>query len=317
MSGRPTPFLLDCDPGNDDALAILAAAGHPALALCAVTTGAGHLEAPRTAANAAIAVAAAGVRDVPVAAGAATPLVRPRLVAAVLDLSAGLDAERPELPTVPLDPRHSADVIAAMARQHPGLLIACTGPLTNLALALRRDPGIVAQIGRVITLGGAWGLGNKTAAAEWNILSDPEAAHIVYESGLPLTMIPIDAAADVGIDAALPNAAAVPGGPAARLARELLDSLRGTHRPGFLQPDDAPLNDPLAVLVAAAPILARTVAARVDIELAGAHTYGRTVVDFPGKSGRPPNCDVVIGFDAAATRATFLAALRRLRDLEA
>jgi inosine-uridine nucleoside N-ribohydrolase len=303
-----TPLIHDCDPGNDDALGILVAAAHPALNLLAVTTGHGHLEADRTARNAAIAAHVAGLKA-PVASGAKRPLVRERLVAGVLDFDTGLDRERLDLPAVALDPRSSAELIVETALAHPGLVVACTGPLTNLALALRVKPEIAGKIGRIVALGGAWGLGNKTAAAEWNVLSDPEAAAIVYGAGVPMTMIPIDAAASVGIDASLVAEVAAGGGAVCGLAAELLGSLRATHRPGPFGPKDAALNDPLALLIAAVPDLARVLAARVDIELAGAFTYGRTVVDFAGRSGRPANCEVVVEIDAPRARAIFVETL--------
>jgi inosine/uridine nucleosidase len=305
------PILHDCDPGNDDALGILAAAGLAALDLLAITTQAGHLEADRTARNAAIAAAAAGL-SVPVAAGADRPLVRERLVAGALDREQGLDRERPELTAIALNPRHGAALIAETALAHPGVVIACTGPMTNLALALRQAPAIASKLGKIVVLAGAWGLGNKTAAAEWNVLSDPEAAAIVFNAGAPLLMIPIDAAAGVTIDdALLDDIGALPGA-ACAMAKELLASLRRTHRPGPFGPEDAPLNDPLALLIAADPTLARTLPARVDVETAGRFTYGRTVVDFGGKSGLPPNCDVVIAIDAARARAAFVDALTTL-----
>lgn len=305
-------LLHDCDPGNDDGIAMLAAAGHPALSLCAVTTGAGHLAGDRTARNGAIVMAAAAPFAVSVSAGNMGPLVRERLVAGILDMETALDPVRDDLPAVPLDDLHSVDRIAAEARRHPGLTIVATGPLTNLALAIRRHPEAMATVGRIVTLSGAWGLGTKSAAAEWNILCDPEAAAIVYGAGLPLTMVPVDASGTVPIDAALIAAVEAIPGPAARLAAELLRSLQRTHRPGLFGPAETPLHDPCAVLVAAEAAIARTVRARVDIETAGRFTYGRTVVDFAGKSGQPANCDVVIGFDVPATHRALLTALRGL-----
>ncbi len=304
------PILLDCDPGNDDALGILAAVGSPALSLQAVTTVAGHLAAERTARNAGITLAVAGATAVPVARGAENPLVRERLIAKAFDFDSALDPERPDLPAVPLAELSSAEMICATtARQAPRLTIVTTGPLTNLALALRLDPELARRVARVVTLGGAWGLGNKTAAAEWNILCDPEAAAIVFGSGIPITLLPIDSAAAVMIDDALVEAVARAATPVARFAGELLRSLRSTFRPGLFAAADMPLNDPLATLVAATPALARTVPARVDVELAGRHTYGRTVIDFAGRSDLPANCDVAIGFDVPATRAAFVAAV--------
>ena len=309
-------ILHDCDPGNDDALAILVALGSSGLSLAAVTTGAGHLAADRTARNAAIALRVAGAQAIPVTRGAPGPLVRERLIAGVLDLRSALDPERSDLPAAAIDEtRTSAEAIVDLATHTPGLTIVTTGPFTNLALALRNRPSIAGRLERIVALGGAWGLGNKTAAAEWNVLCDPEAASIVFGAGVPITLLPIDATARVMIDDALVEAVMALPGPTARFAVELLRSLRATFtRSGPFAPVDMPLNDPLATLVAAEPTLARTVPARVDVELAGRFTYGRTVMDFAGKSGLPPNCDVAIEFDVAATRRSFVRALARLAE---
>jgi inosine-uridine nucleoside N-ribohydrolase len=305
-------IILDCDPGNDDALAILAALGSPDLSLKAVTTGAGHLTADRTAANAAIALAIAGA-DTPVTMGAVGPLVRERLIAGVLNMQAGLDRERADLRAVAISKgTRSPAVIADLALRRPGLTIVTTGPFTNLAMALRSEPAMASQLAGVVALAGAWGLGNKTAAAEWNVLCDPEAAAIVFEAGAPITLIPIDAAAEVTIDDALVSAVEAPGDEVSAFAGELLSALRATHRPGLFGPAEMPLNDPLAVLVAADRSLVKTARARVDIELSGRFSYGRTVIDFAGKSERKPNCDVVVAFDVPATRRAFLETLGRL-----
>jgi inosine-uridine nucleoside N-ribohydrolase len=304
----------DCDPGNDDALAILAALGSAALDLEAVTTGAGHLAADRTARNAAITLAAAGRTEVPVARGAEVPLKRERLIAQVLDFQRGLDRERSDLPASPVDAKTtSAETIARLAADAPGLRVMTTGPLTNLALALRNAPAIVPRLGGVVMLAGAWGLGNKTAAAEWNVLCDPEAAAIKFACGAPLTLIPIDATAQVTIDDALVDEVAALGGRIGAFAAELLTSLRATFRPSPFGPRDAPLNDPLAILLTANPALARRLPARVEIELAGTYTYGRTVVDFAGRSPFGPNCEVAVEFDVAATRRAFINALAALQ----
>ena len=235
--------------------------------------------------------------------------MRERLVAQVLDMTGALDPERPDLPATELSARTSAELLRELAAAEPGLVVAATGPLTNLALALRTAPGLARRVGRIVFLGGSWGLGNKTAAAEWNVLCDPEAAAVVLGAGVPVTVVPIDAASTVTIDDALVREVSGIGTGVAAFAVELLRSLRATHRPGPFAPGaDAPLNDPLALLVAAEPGLARTLPARVEVELAGRHTYGRTVVDFAGRSG-PPNCEVVVGFDVSATRRAFVGAL--------
>lgn len=306
-----TRMILDCDPGNDDALGILVAAGHAALDLRAVTTGAGHLAGDRTARNGAIAMAISGRRGIPVTAGAMGPLVRERLIAGVLDHEAALDPERPDLAAVDLDRRHSADLIAELALAGEASTIVTTGPLTNLALALRRAPGIAGRIGRVISLAGSWGLGNKTAAAEWNVLCDPEAASIVFGSGIPLTLVPIDVGPQAGITPGLIEEVEAIGGAVGAFAAELLRSLVTTFRPGVFGPVHMPLNDPVATLLAAEPDLARTVPARLEVELAGRFTYGRTVIDFAGRSG-PANADIAIELDGDRIHASLVAALERL-----
>ena len=303
------PIILDCDPGNDDALAILVAAGHAGLDLRAVTTGAGHLAHDRTARNGAIAVFATGRGDVPVAAGAEGPLVRERLIARVLDLESALDPERPDLDAVELNPRHSAELIAENVQEGSVATIVTTGPMTNLAMALRRFPDISGKIGSVVSPAGAWGQGNKTAAAEWNILCDPEAAAIVVGAGIPLTLVPIDVGPQAVItDRLIADAEAI-GGTVGSFSAELLRSLVTTFRPGVFGSACMPLNDPVAPLVAAEPQLAQTVPARVEIELSGKFTYGRTVIDFACKTGKPANADIVIGLDSKRAHEALIEAI--------
>ena len=311
------PIILDCDPGNDDALGILVAAGHAAIDLRAVTTGAGHLASDRTARNAAITLHLSGRSNIPVGAGALNPLVRERMIAGVLDMASALDPERPDLEGQVLDPRHSADLITQTVLLEDITTIVTTGPLTNLAMALRHTPEITATLERIVMLGGSWGLGNKTAAAEWNILCDPEAAHIVLGAGIPITMLPIDALSPVGITPELIKRTHAIGGPVGSFATELLQSLVTTFRPGSaMAPKFMPLNDPVASLVAAQPELTQTQPARVDIELTGRHTYGRTVVDFGLRGDALANVDVVTQLDCDRTLDTFVDALTRLANLD-
>ena len=254
-------IIHDCDPGNDDALAILVATGHAELDLAAVTTGAGHLDARRTAESAARTLSFAGPLAVPISAGTTDPLVRERMIAGMLDMESGLDPERPDLPMTDLDHRHSINLIADTLRDADRTTIVTTGPLTNVAMLLRTFPETRDRIGRIVTLGGAWGLGNKTAAAEWIVLCDPEAESVLFSSGMNVTLIPVDAAAEVGPDDALADEVESLGGEMAAFASELLRSLVSTFRPGLFSPPFLPLNDPCAPLVAVQPKLARTVQA--------------------------------------------------------
>ncbi|MEI4472427.1 nucleoside hydrolase [Frigidibacter sp. MR17.24] len=306
------PLLLDCDPGNDDAVGILAAMGDPALRLLAVTTCFGHLSGARTAQNAAIAVAVGG-GGVPVHRGADEPLKRERMVARFLDLETALDAERPDLPSVALSPATSVEALSAALAAEPGATIVTTGPLTNIALLLERDRDARDRIGALISLSGAWGLGTKTPAAEWNVLSDPDAAAAVFSAGLDLTLIPVDAAVHVPIEAATIAALAALPGPVGGFAAELLRSLQAVHRAPPVGPAAAPLNDPCAVLVAAQPDLAETRPAQVTVDRRDGLTYGRTVFDFAGDH---PNARVVTRIDAAGLNRRLTEVVARLASRE-
>jgi inosine-uridine nucleoside N-ribohydrolase len=311
------PIILDCDPGNDDALGILVAAGHSGINLQAVTTGAGHLSGDRTARNAAKTLFLSGRNDIPVGAGALNPLVRERMIAGVLDMTSALDPERPDLKEQEIDFRHSSDLIIQTVLSEDTSTIVTTGPLTNLAIAFHRSPKIVDSLERIFVLGGSWGLGNKTAASEWNILCDPEAAHIVFNSGVPITMIPIDALNHVGITPELINRTSAIGGTVGNFATELLQSLVKTFQPsGTMAPKFMPLNDPVACIVAAQLEIAQTHPARVDIEISGQHTYGRTVVDFNLRNDAIANVDVVTKLDCNKTHDSFIDALTRLENLD-
>tara|TARA_B100001093_G_scaffold519649_1_gene609654 strand:+ start:1094 stop:2041 length:948 start_codon:yes stop_codon:yes gene_type:complete len=311
------PIILDCDPGNDDALGILVAVGHANISLHAVTTGAGHLSGDRTVKNAAKTLHLSGRNDIPLAAGALNPILRDRMIAGVLDMTSALDPERPDLEEQDIDPRSSSDLIIESVLSEDVSTIVTTGPLTNLAIALHRSPKIVDSLHRIFVLGGSWGLGNKTAASEWNILCDPEAAHIILNSGIPVTMIPIDALNNVGITPQLIDRTKAIGGKVSDFAVELLQSLVKTFRPsGTMAPKFMPLNDPVACIVAAQSEIVETHSARVDIELHGQHTYGRTVVDFNLRNDAKANVDIVTRIDCDKTHDSFIDALTRLSNLD-
>jgi len=192
-------IILDCDPGNDDALGIIVALGSDNLSLQAVTTGAGHLAYDRTFKNACITIAQIGSLNIPVSKGAENRLMRDRLIAKVLDLTSGLDSDRTDLNSIDPDSRNSIQLMYDIITDNPGITIVTTEPLTNLAMLFNLYPKLNSSIERIFTLAGSIGLGNKTASSEWNILCDPEAASIVFNSGVPITLIPIDTSLNVGI----------------------------------------------------------------------------------------------------------------------
>lgn len=295
----PQKVILDCDPGHDDAMAILLAGAAPELELLAITTVAGNQTLEKTTLNARRVASAAGLR-VPIAAGADRPLVRPQRVAGNIHGESGLDGPTfSGEPDVPLDPRHAVDLIIELVMAAPGeIVLIPVGPLTNIALAMRRAPAIVERIGHIAIMGGAWGLGNQTPSAEFNILVDPDAARIVFESGAPITLIPLELTHQAK---AMPDVIArfdAIGTPLGDLSAELLRFFASTYKAihGFEGP---PLHDPCAVAWVIDPTIIETKPVHVDVETHGEFTYGRTAIDIHGVTGQPVNAEVGMRLDVA------------------
>src|SRR5438132_3187612 len=186
-------IILDCDPGHDDAIAILLAARHPETDLLAITTVAGNQSLDKTTLNALKVCSLANIRDVPVARGMDRPLVRPASHAANIHGESGMDG--PDVPEPDIEPvaQHGVDLLIDMLLNSDGdITLVPTGPLTNIATAIRREPAILPKIKAVSLMGGAIGLGNTTPAAEFNIYADPEAAEIVFGCGRPITICSLE-----------------------------------------------------------------------------------------------------------------------------
>jgi purine nucleosidase len=278
------PVLLDCDPGHDDAVAILLAAGSPQLELVGVTTVAGNQTLDKTTRNALTAVAVAGV-SVPVVAGCDRPLLRPLRTAPGYHGESGLDGPRDPAPAGRATPGHAVDFLVDSLMGAPGeLTLVATGPLTNLALAVRKQPAIAGAVREVVVMGGAYGRGNVTPAAEFNIFVDPEAAAIVLGAPWALTLVGLDLTHQAVCSRESQQAIASIGTPAARFADELLDFFRDAYRrqEGM---EDPPVHDACAVAYVASPQLFGTRMATIEVELSGRYSTGMTVVDFVGGSG--------------------------------
>jgi inosine-uridine nucleoside N-ribohydrolase len=188
-----TTVILDCDPGHDDAIALLLALASPELDLLGVTTVSGNQTLEKTTANAIRVLDHVGRAELPVSAGAPRPLVRERHTAAEVHGETGLDGPNLPPPSRDPEPTHAIDWIAtAVAGSAEPVTLIPTGPLTNIALLLARYPELEARIERIVLMGGAIGEGNTTPAAEFNIWVDPEAAHRVFESELDVTMVGLD-----------------------------------------------------------------------------------------------------------------------------
>jgi inosine-uridine nucleoside N-ribohydrolase len=289
----PERILIDCDPGHDDAIALLLALASPELELLGVTTVAGNQTLEKTTANAIRVLDFVGRDDVTVAAGADRPLVRDPFVATYVHGETGLDG--PDLPPPQREPL-ALDAVDFVAERVTGATLVAVGPLTNVALLLARHPE--ARPDRIVLMGGSIGLGNVTPAAEFNIWADPEAAARVFASGLDLTMVGLD----VTHEALLRDADAErlrASGRTGQMVAELYDFFHRFHRDtyGF---GGAPIHDAVAVAHVLRPELMETKRCRVAIECGSELTRGRTVVDLWGRTGEEPNAHVAVGIDGRA-----------------
>jgi inosine-uridine nucleoside N-ribohydrolase len=306
-----TPVILDCDPGHDDAIAILLALASPELELLGVTTVAGNQTIEKTTANALRVLEFAGHGDVPVAAGATRPLVRTPSVAAHVHGESGLDG--PELPPPAGAPRdeHAVSFMAETIRARGGAVtLIPTGPLTNVALLLALAPDARPQ--RIVLMGGSAGEGNRTPAAEFNIWCDPEAARRVFESGIELTMIGLDVTHQALVTPA-DNERLRAAGRVGSLAAELMDFYGRFHRLAYPELGGSPLHDPVAVAHVVWPDLVGVREAHVEVDCGWEQGRGRTNVDWRRREGAPPpNATVGVTID----RERFVAALaERLASL--
>jgi pyrimidine-specific ribonucleoside hydrolase len=286
------PFILDCDPGHDDALALVVGLARPELRLLAVTTVAGNAGLPETTRNALRILTLLGRTDIPVAAGAAGPLLHSLHVADNVHGASGLEgADLPE-PAFAPRPEGAIELIrATLAASSEPVTIAAVGPLTNIALLVRTHPELLERVASIRVMGGAITEGNTTASAEFNVWQDPEAARIVFDCGRPVTLMTLDTTHQ-----ALFRAADVERleGLGTRVATVFADLLRffgrfHAQRYGW---DGSPIHDAVTVAHLAVPDLVRTVAYRVDVETTSELTRGRTVVDLYAQTGRAPNVEV-------------------------
>jgi inosine-uridine nucleoside N-ribohydrolase len=293
----PTPILLDCDPGHDDAIALLLALASPEVELLGVTTTYGNQTLEKTTANALRVLELVGRGDVPVASGAAAPLVRPLTVAAHVHGESGLDG--PVLPPPALRPvdvpavELLRDRITSTGR--PVTLVA-TGPLTNVALLLSEHGS--EGLERIVVMGGAIAEGNMTPAAEFNIWADPEAAQQVFHAGLDVTMIGLDVTHKAVTRPALQERFRR-SGRVGTVVAELVDFFTEYHRTTYGW-DGAPIHDAVAVAQVIDGGLVDTRLRNVEVELESELCRGRTVVDLWRRTDRPVNAHV--GVDLARDR---------------
>jgi inosine-uridine nucleoside N-ribohydrolase len=307
---RPRRVVLDCDPGHDDAMAILLAAASPAVELEAITTVAGNQTLDKVTLNARRVCSVAGITTVPIAAGRDRPLRRPQTVAADIHGDSGLDGVDWDEPTVALDPRDGVDLIIerALAPSDRPLTIVAVGPLTNVAAALEREPGIRSRIDRISIMGGAIGLGNVTPSAEFNILVDPEAAEIVLNAGIPVTLVPLEVTHRALATPSVIGRIAALDTPVARMSVALMRFFAETYLRVFGFADPA-VHDPCAVAAVIDPAIVTTKHVSVQVDTTDGISAGRTACDLYGTTGMVPNVDVGVDLDADAFWELMIGAL--------
>jgi inosine-uridine nucleoside N-ribohydrolase len=288
-----TPVLIDCDPGHDDAIALLLALASPELEVLGITTVAGNQTLGKTTANALKILEFTGRTEIPIAAGAARPLVREPYVAAHVHGETGMDG--PDLPdpaTRPVE-QHAVEFLAE--RIEPGVVLVPTGPLTNVGLLLARYPDVAERLERIVLMGGAIAEGNVTPAAEFNIWADPEAAHRVFTCGADVTMIGLDVTHKALLFPEKVDELRTAGS-VGKLVSQLYDFYHG-HHVRMYGWEGSPVHDALAVAHVIRDDFVMTEHRHVQVDIGPEPGRGRTYVDLWKRTGSEPNAHVGVDVD--------------------
>ncbi|MFJ7751672.1 nucleoside hydrolase [Arthrobacter sp. NPDC097144] len=292
----PHKIILDCDPGHDDAVALLLAHGSPEIELLAVTTVVGNQTLEKVTRNALAIARVANITGVPFAAGSPRPLVRTIENAPDIHGESGMDGPELPEPAIELDPRHAVDLIIDTVMSHePGTVtLVPTGGLTNIALAVRKEPRLAERVKEVVLMGGGYHVGNWSAVAEFNIKIDPEAAHIVFNEKWPLTMVGLDLTHQALATDEVAGRIAAVGTKPAKFVGELLEFFGHAYKDaqGF---DFPPVHDPCAVAYVIDPSVMTTQRVPLNVELTGTLTLGMTVADF--RAPAPADCTTSVAVD--------------------
>ncbi|EKE45026.1 pyrimidine-specific ribonucleoside hydrolase RihA [Oceaniovalibus guishaninsula JLT2003] len=294
-----TRIVIDTDPGQDDAVAILLALASPEIEVLGVTAVAGNVPLALTQKNARIVCELAGRPDIAVFAGCDRPMLRPLVTAEHVHGRTGLDGPVLPDPAMPLQDMHGVDFIVRTLRAEPeGSVTLCAlGPLTNIAMALRMAPDIAGRIARIVLMGGAYfEVGNITPAAEFNIFVDPEAAAVVFGCGAPITVLPLDATHKVLVTKARNDAFRALGTRAGIAVAEMTDFFERFDKAKYGS-DGAPLHDPTVIAWLLEPDLFAGRQINVEIETRSDLTLGMTVADWWQITDRPRNALFVGGVD--------------------
>jgi inosine-uridine nucleoside N-ribohydrolase len=292
------PMIVDCDPGHDDAMAILLATRYADLR--AITTVGGNAGLAYTTRNAIISADYFGFTG-PIHSGAPLPFATEPKHAPAIHGESGLDGPDLPAPSREVDSTDAAGFLIEYTKQHEGVWLVPTCPLTNIALALRRDPSMVDRIAGISLMGGGLNFGNWSATAEFNIWFDPESAWVVFHSGAPIKMCGLNLTHQFLVTPDYIDSIAAIGGRVATFVAEVLTFFSKAYENHYFGNRTGPLHDPCAVLALTHPGLIQFSDYHVDIELNGTLTRGMTVVDQRRiKSVKPANTSVAMSIDAPA-----------------
>ena len=284
-------IIIDTDPGQDDAIAILLALASPELEVVGITAVAGNVPLHLTEMNARKVCELAGRLDVPVFAGASRPIVRPLVTAEYVHGETGLNGPVLPVPTMPLQDQHAVDFIIDTVRtgEDNEITLCPLGPLTNIALAMQKAPDIIPKLREIVLMGGGcFEGGNVTPAAEFNIYVDPHAADVVFRAGVPLVVLPLDVTHQCLTTAKRIAAFRALGGRAAIASAEMMDFFERFDEKKY-GTDGGPLHDPNVIAYLLQPDLYETRQVNIEIETMSELTLGMTVVDWWGVTDRPKN----------------------------
>lgn len=284
-------IILDCDPGHDDAVAILLALGNPEIDLIGVTTVGGNQSLDKVTYNARAVLEKAHATHIPVHAGCDRPILRSQEVAASIHGESGLDGVELLVPTRPLEDMHAVNYIikTIMESDPQTITLVPTGPLTNIALACRLEPRVVERVKEVVLMGGGYHRGNWSAVAEFNIKVDPEAAHIVFNEPWPLTMVGLDLTHQALCTPAVQKRIEEIDTPLAHFVSGLMDSFRKAYQDNQ-DFQDPPVHDPCTIAYLIDSAVVQTRRCPLDVEIHSELTLGMTVADLRGPEPSAKDC---------------------------
>ena len=289
-------IILDCDPGHDDAVAIMLAAINPKIELLGITVVAGNQKLEKTVNNA-LKVCNHLNLDVPVFSGMSRPMIREQLIADDIHGETGLDGPKFEELKIKAEDKHAVNfIIDTLMNSDEKITLVRTGPLTNIGMAIRFEPRIIEKINRIVLMGGSYQLGNMTPAAEFNILADPDAAHIVFSSGVKVVMMGLDLTRQASATKEVVEKIKSLNNKASKLFVDLMEFFAASQKNvfGWSAP---PVHDPTTIAYIIEPECIEVKPMFCEIELWSERSYGRTLCDYFGILKKEPNVDVAVKLD--------------------